>query len=443
MQFAGNAALIGDGMVVAADPARRRFFVDVTPLRDFDQFRLLFLGHGITHLGRQLTVVAAPIQVYNLTESTLAVGLLGLVQFPALLVGSVAGGALADAVDRRRLLIIAQLISAVITAGLTLNAMLAAPSVIAVFALTAAGALLFGVDQPTRAASVPRLVPAERLSSAIALTVLLTQVGIAAGPAIGGIVIAKFDVAIAFGFDALTFIVAAAVLWAMKPLPPADDGAKADWKSFKEGLGFIRSRGEVQGFYIIDIGAMVLGMPRALFPELGLTVLGNSQAVVGLLFAAPGIGALLAAATSGWVARVRRAGVAAIVVVVIWGLCIAGFGFSTNLTLALVLLAVGGGADALSSVFRTTILQMSTPDRLRGRLSAVQIAVVAGGPRLGDLEAGVVAALTNARVAAWSGGLGAAVSALLVGAFLPRFRNWTPPPAEDADPEAVAPAESK
>lgn len=409
--------------------------MDGTPLRDFREFRLLFIGHGITTLGRQLTVVAAPIQVYNLTESTLAVGLLGLVQFPALLFGSVFGGALADAVDRRRLLIIAQLISAIVTAGLTFNALVSEPSVVALFALTAAGALLFGIDQPTRAATVPRLVPAARLSSAIALSVLLTQVGAAAGPAVGGVVIAKFGVAIAFGFDTFTFVVAAAVIWAMKPLPPADDSARADWKSFKEGLRFIRSKGEVQGVYLIDIGAMVLGMPRALFPELGLTVLGSSQAVVGLLFAAPGVGALLAAATSGWVARIRRAGVAAIVVVVIWGISIAGFGFSTNLVLALVLLAIGGGADALSSVFRTTILQLSTPDRLRGRLSAVQIAVVAGGPRLGDLEAGVVAALANARVAAWTGGLGAAVSAVLVGVFLPRFRHWTPPPADDEEPE--------
>ena len=419
------------------EPAPRRLLVDASPLREFTEFRLLFLGHGITMLGRQLTVVGAPIQVYNLTESTLAVGLLGLVQFPALLVGSVAGGALADAVDRRRLLLIAQFVSAVTTAGLTFNALLSRPSVMAVFALTAANAALFGIDQPTRAATVPRLVPAGRLSSAIALSVLLTQVGAAAGPAVGGLVIAQYGVAFAFGFDTITFIVAAGVLWMMKPLPPADDSVRADWRSVKEGLRFIRSRGEVQGVYMIDIGAMVLGMPRALFPELGLTVLGNSQAVVGLLFAAPGVGALVAALTSGWVGRIRRAGIAAVIVVVIWGVSIAGFGFSTNLALALVLLAIGGGADALSSVFRTTILQLSTPDRLRGRLSAVQIAVVAGGPRLGDLEAGVVAALTNARVAAWTGGLGAAASALLVGALIPRFRNWTPPPADDEEPDAV------
>jgi MFS family permease len=227
----------------------------------------------------------------------------------------------------------------------------------------------------------------------------------------------------------------------MKPLPPTDGGTRADFRSVVEGLRFIRRRPELQGTYLIDIGAMVFGMPRALFPELGLTVLGGSQAVVGLLFAAPGVGAMLAALTSGWVPKIRRAGVATIIMVVVWGLAITLFGFSTSLPLALVLLAIGGGADALSAVFRTTILQLTTPDRLRGRLSAVQIAVVAGGPRLGDFEAGVVAAVTNVRVAAWSGGLGAALSAVLVGALIPQFRQWTPP-VDDGDEMAPAASEA-
>ena len=414
----------------------RRLFVDIAPLREFREYRLLFIGHGVTMMGRQLTIVGAPIQVYSLTRSTLAVGLLGLVQFPALIVGSIVGGALADSMDRRRLLLIAQVILAMLTAGLAVNAMLARPSVVAIYALTAAVALLSGVDQPTRSATVPRLVTAPRLSSAIALQILLSQLANAAGPAVAGLVIAQVGVAAAFAADTFSFVVAGGVMLMMRPLPPMGGGTRADLRSVREGLSFIRKRQELQGTFVIDIGAMVLGMPRALFPELGLTVFGRSQSVVGLLYAAPGVGAMLAALTSGWVMRIRRAGVATIVVVLVWGVSITAFGFAGSLPVALVLLAIGGGADALSAVFRTTILQLTTPDRLRGRLSAVQIAVVAGGPRLGDLEAGVVASLTSARVAAWSGGLGAAASAVLVGLFMPRFRQWVPPPVEEPEPDA-------
>lgn len=406
-------------------------FADVTPLREFREYRLLFVGLGVTLFGRQLTVVGAPIQVYAITGSTLAVGLLGLVQFPALLVGSFVGGTLADAVDRRRLLLAAQVLLAATTAGLAVNAAVPRPSLAAVYALTAANALLSGVDSPTRHATVPRLVPAARLPSALALNVLLSQTANAVGPAIAGLVIAKTTLTIAFWLDTASFVAAFAVLYFMRPLPPGADAVRPDLRSLREGWSFIRRRRELQGTLLIDIGAMVFGMPRALFPELGMSVFGNSQAVVGLLYAAPGAGAMLAALTSGWVTNVRRVGRATVVVVVVWGVSIAGFGFSGSLPLALVFLAVGGGADALSAVFRSTILQLTTPDRLRGRLSAVQIAVVAGGPRLGDLEAGVVAAATSARVAAWSGGLGAAASALLVAWRFVEFRNWITPAAEE------------
>lgn len=415
-----------------------RFFVDLTPLRQFREFRLLFIGQVVTMLGRQLTVVAAPIQVFGLTRSTLAVGVLGLAQFPALLVGSFLGGALADAVDRRRLLLVAQLLLATTTAGLAVNAALPAPSLAGVYALTAANALFSGIDTPTRQATVPRLVPARRLSSALALNVLVTQTANAVGPAIAGVLVAGAGVTAAFWLDTASFAVASCVLVVMRPLPALDGGTRPDLRSVREGLSFIRRRSELQGTFLIDIGAMVLGMPRALFPELGLTVFGSSGSVVGLLYAAPGAGAMLAALTSGWVPRIRHAGRATIAVVVVWGVSITAFGLSDSLPLALVLLAIGGGADALSAVFRSTILQLTTPDRLRGRLSAVQISVVAGGPRLGDLEAGVVAAATSARTAAWSGGLGAAASALLVAWFFPRFRNWTPPPAEEDVPAAGA-----
>jgi len=374
--------------------------------------------------------VAAPIQVFALTGSTLMVGLLGLAQFPALFVGSFVGGALADSRDRRKVFLWAQVFLALTTAGLAINAMLDVPSLLSIFVLTAINAFLAGIDNPARTASVPRVVSSDVLPAALALNVLLFQTAAAVGPAVAGIVILQWGVAAAFWLDTVTFAAAVIVVLYMAPLPPPPGARRAGLKSVFEGLRFLRSKQELKGVLLIDINAMVLGMPRALFPELGLEVFGGTPATVGYLFAAPGVGAMLAALTSGWVSRIRRLGKATTIAVVVWGIGIAGFGLSPWLWLALVLLAVAGAGDAISAVFRSTILQLTTPDRLRGRLSAVQIAVVAGGPRLGDAEAGAVSAGFGPRVAAWSGGVASAVGALVIARMLPRFMQWERPGGE-------------
>ncbi len=414
----------------------RRLFVDITPLRGSKQFRLLFSGQIISLLGRQLTIVAAPIQVFDLTGSTLAVGLLGLAQFPALFFGSILGGTFSDARDRRSILLVTQVFLAATTAGLALNAMLDAPSALAVYALTAANAFFAGIDSPARSASVPRLVAGGLLPAAYALQVLMFQTAGAAGPAVAGIVISQVSLAAAFWVDTATFGVAFLTLLLMDPLPPPADGARPGIRSIVEGVRFVRSRQELQGVFLIDINAMVFGMPRALFPEIGLSVLGGNEATVGFLYAAPGVGAMLAAFMSGWVGRIRYAGRATTIAVVIWGLGVMAFGFTSSVWLALGFLALAGAGDAISAVFRQTILQLTTPDRLRGRLSAVQIAVVAGGPRIGDAEAGLVAAGFGPRVAAWSGGLASALGAIVIARLLPGFREWVPPTrGDDADGE--------
>lgn len=374
--------------------------------------------------------MAAPIQVFALTGSTLMVGLLGLAQFPALFVGSFVGGALADSRDRRKVFLWAQVFLALTTAGLAINAMLDVPSLLSIFVLTAINAFLAGIDNPARTASVPRVVSSDVLPAALALNVLLFQTAAAVGPAVAGIVILQWGVAAAFWLDTVTFAAAVIVVLYMAPLPPPPGAQRAGLKSVFEGLRFLRSKQELKGVLLIDINAMVLGMPRALFPELGLEVFGGTEATVGYLFAAPGVGAMLAALTSGWVSRIRRLGKATTIAVVVWGIGIAGFGLSPWLWLALVLLAVAGAGDAISAVFRSTILQLTTPDRLRGRLSAVQIAVVAGGPRLGDAEAGAVSAGFGPRVAAWSGGVASAVGALVIARMLPRFMQWERPGGE-------------
>ncbi len=407
-------------------------FVDITPLRRSRDFRWLFGGHAVSRIGSQLTMVAAPIQVFDLTGSTLAVGLLGLVQFPALFVGSIVGGLLADSRDRRSILLVAQLVFALTSAGLALNAAVARPSTLVVFVLTAILAFMAGIDSPARSAAIPRLVEASILPHAFALNVLVFQTAGAVGPAIAGILISRVSLAAAYWVDVATFGVALVAVMILSPIPPGDE-VRPGLRSIAEGIRFIRSKQEVQGVFLIDINAMIFGMPRALFPEMGLEVFGGDESTVGYLFAAPGFGAMLASLTSGWVGRIARPGRATIGAVFLWGIGIMGFGLTANIWLALALLAVAGAGDAISAVFRQTILQLSTPDRLRGRLSAVQIAVVAGGPRLGDAEAGLVAAGFGPRVAAWTGGLAAALGALVVGRYLPRFREWDHSEAEAQD----------
>lgn len=403
----------------------RSLFVDITPLRESRQYRLLYSGQVVSLIGRQFTVVAAPIQVFALTGSTLAVGLLGLAQFPALLFGAFFGGMLSDAWDRRRLLLGAQLLMAVTTAGLALNAAAPEPSIVAVFVLTSANAFLSAIDSPARSASVPRLVAIDRLPAAYALQVLMFQTAAAVGPAIAGIVVATVGLTAAFWVDTATYVIAFVTIAFMRPLPPEGGGTRPGWDSFVEGFRFIKNAPALLGVFLIDINAMVFGMPRALFPEFGLNVFGGTEATVGLLYAAPGVGAMLAAFTSGWVGKIRRAGIATTIAVVVWGAGVAAFGLSRTVTAAFVFLAIAGAGDAISAVFRSTILQLTTPDRLRGRVSAVQIAVVAGGPRLGDAEAGLVGQAFGPRAAAWSGGVLSAVGALLVAWLIPSFRNWT------------------
>lgn len=401
------------------------FLVDITPLRESRDFRFLFLGQSISRLGRQLTIVAAPVQVFNLTGSTLAVGMLGLAQFPALFFGSIVGGLLSDSRDRRRVLIAAQLMYAATTIGLAVNATVTRPSVAAVFVLTAANAFVAGIDSPAMSASIPRLVEDRLLPAAYALRILLFQTGGAVGPAIAGVLISQVSLAAAYWVDTATFGISLVAVLFMSPIPPPRDGAAPGLKSIAEGLRFVRKKQEVQGVFLIDINAMIFGLPRALFPEMGIEVFDGDEATVGYLYAAPGAGAMFAGLMSGWVGRIPKPGRATTIAVVVWGLGIAGFGLTSSLWLALALLAVAGAGDAISAVFRQTILQLSTPDRLRGRLSAVQIAVVAGGPRIGDAEAGLVAAAFGPRVAAWSGGLVSALGAVAIAGLLPRFREWT------------------
>lgn len=423
--------------------AARRLLLDLTPLRRSRDFRLLAGGQLISILGTQLTAVAVPYEVYRLTHSSLQVGLVSLAQLAPLIIGSLIGGSVVDAVDRRRLLLVVEALMAACSAGLAVNADLGS-ALWPLYLFPALSAGLSGFDGPARGAIVPNLVRREEFTSANAMFQAMFQIGSVVGPALAGLLLAGAGVKVVFWLDVASFGASLLAAAAIGPQRPVGGGQRAGLRSIGDGFRFLRGRQPIQGAYLIDINAMVFGMPRALFPALGTTVFAGGAATVGLLYAAPGAGALLGAVTTGWAVRVSRQGRAVIVAVVTWGVAIAGFGLVHWLPAALALLAIAGWADVISAVFRNTIIQLLVPDRLRGRLSALQIAVVTGGPRLGDLESGAVATALGAEVSVVSGGVACIVGAVILARALPGFRRQAvdpggPAPIEGPDAPGAAP----
>jgi hypothetical protein len=411
-----------------------RLLADVGPLRRSREFRLLFGGQFVSFLGSQLTVVAVAFQVFVLTGSSFQVGLVSLVQFPALLAGSAVGGAVADSMDRRRLLVVMQLALAGASAGLGVNATLDEPQVWPLYLLTAVAAALSGFERTAHNAAIPNVVDRSSLAAAFALWQLQAQVGLTAGPAVAGLLLGGVGLATVYFIDAASFLLASAIAAAMRPLPPEGGGTRASAASIVEGFRYLRGRRLLSAVFVIDLNAMVFGMPRALFPALGTGLYGGGPATVGLLYAAVGAGALAGSVFAGWVPAVRRQGLAVLMAVAVWGGAIAAFGVLPWLGPALVLLALAGAADVVSAVFRTTILQSTVPDALRGRMSAAHIAVVTGGPRLGDAESGAVAAVAGPRVSVVSGGLACLLGVLAVARLWPELARYR---AVEDEPAAV------
>ena len=394
-----------------AQPARRgdrlrRLIVDVEPLRRDRDFRYLWMGQVVSGLGRQVTSIVLPYQLYVLTGTPLAIGALALVQVVPIMAFSLGGGVVADAVDRRRLLLLTQTGLAISSAALAGLATMAAPPVLAIYAVAFVAAGLGAMDQPARSSAVPRLVPRERLPAALALGQLNFQAAGVVGPAIGGLVIASLGIAAGYAFDAITFGAAIGALLLIAPIPPAHGAVRPSLGAIAEGLRFARRRRAILGTFAVDLNAMVFGMPTALFPVLALDVFRVGPAGLGLLAAAPAAGALVGAVLTGWVGRVRRTGRAVLWASAGWGLAITAFGLCTfSFPLALVFLAAAGAADVVTAVLRSAIVQLLTPDELRGRVTSIHILVVTGGPRLGDVEASAVASLAGAQLSVVSGGL--------------------------------------
>ncbi|MFN8163174.1 MAG: MFS transporter [Solirubrobacterales bacterium] len=422
-----------------------RIAVDLRPLRESRDFRLLTAGSLITGLGTQATLVALPYQVFVTTDSVFLTGLLGAAELVPLAAGSLYGGALADRFDRRTLLLACQLALVAVAAALALAAAAGSPPVWLIFILAAAIAGASAVERVVRAAIVPNTVRPEHLRGALSLTYGLYQLTQVAGPGVGGLLIAGFGVAVPYGLDSVSCLGMAAAAAAMSAQPPHQATEHEPvLRSIRSGLSFVRRVKAVTAGFVIDLSAMTFGMPRALFPVLSLTVFHAGAAGTGLLFASVAAGSTVAALTTGWLLTARYLGRIVLVAVAAWGACIAIAGTLGSLWPAAALFALAGAADSISAVCRSTIAQTLTPDRMRGRMTSVFSLVVAGGPRLGDIESGSVAALTSPIFSVVSGGLACLASVGLIAALFPQLAAYDGDlvgagevGAPDPEPEAV------
>jgi MFS family permease len=412
-----------------------RFLLDVDPLRGSRDFRLLFAGQMVSMLGSQLTVVAIPFQIYALTRSSLQVGAVSLSQLLPLVSGALVGGSLGDAFDRRRILAVSLSLLSLTSTALAVNATLARPSVLAIYLISAAAAGLGGVVSTTCQAAVPALVERRHLVAAYASMQVVDQIGMVAGPALSGLLIGAIHLPWVYALDAISFILMAVATTAMAATRRAPGYDRSQRGSVLEGLRYLRGRQALQGAYLIDLSATVFGLPRALFPALAATVFHGGAGTLGYLYAAPGGGALLGALTTGWLARVRRQAGAVIIAVCAWGTAVVLFGLVHGLWAALALLAIAGWMDVISAVLRTTILQTSVSEAFRARISSVQIAVVEGGPRLGDIESGAIATAVSTQFAVISGGLACIGGAVLLAGLLPGFRRYRANPQPERPPD--------
>ena len=395
--------------------------IDTSPLRVSRDFRLLFIGQLVSAFGSMMTYAVFPWQVYQLTKSNALVGLIGVVEFIPMLTLAFVGGALADAVDRRKLIIVTEIGKAFLISLLLINALLPHPQVWFLFVVTFFYAAVAALQQPAREALLQNIVPPDLMSSASALGMLRYNFSAIAGPAFGGIIAATLGAGFAYGIDVATFLVSLVTMILMKATPAPEKSEGVNFSSIKVGMRYAWDRKDLLGTYLIDLNAMFFGMPMALFPAMAENFGGSS---VGLLYAMPAVGALLVSLTSGWIAQINKHGLAIAIAATIWGLAIIGFGLSSSLGLALIFLALAGAADGISGIFRMTMWNQSIPNHLRGRLAGIELISYTTGPMLGNAEAGFVASLYSVRTSVVSGGILCVIGSVIVGALLPAFIKY-------------------
>ena len=409
---------------------RKRFgnvVIDTQPLRQ-PAFRRLWIGTAVTAIGSQLTTVAVPKQVFDLTGSSGYVGLTGAVALVPLLVFGLWGGAIADTVDRRKLLVFGNAGIAVVSALLWLQAWLNVGSVWLVLALLAFNQAFFAINMPTRSAVVARLVAPELLPAATALSGTMNQFGTVFGPMAAGALMPVLGLPTLYLIDTIALLLTLYTVWRLPAMPPLSGQVRrAGLRDVIDGFRYMGTQKVLLASFVVDIIAMVAGMPRALFPEMAERTFGDPHGgglALGWLYAAIPIGSVLIGLLSGWLGRVRRQGVAVVVSICVWGAAIAGFGLAGSLWLAVVFLVLGGAADMVSAIYRQSILQAAATDEMRGRMQGAFTVVVAGGPRIADLTHGWTAAAVGTAAAASGGGVLVIVLMVLAVALLPAFWRY-------------------
>jgi MFS family permease len=391
--------------------------MDVTPLRSSRDFRLLFSGGSVSFVGSMVTYVAMPFQVAQLTGSYLAVGLISLVEIGPMVVFGLYGGALADAVDRRRLVLVTETLIALVTGVLLLNSLLPDPALWVVYAVAFSYAVLDSLQRPSLDALVPRIVEPNQLAAAGALNTLRMNIGTIAGPALGGVLISLGGVSLAYAVDFITYAASFIALLAMRAVPPPSGAEPPSLRRILEGARYAWRRKDLLGTYAVDLLAMVFAFPYALFPFVAQDM--DAPWALGLLYSAPYVGSLVATLTSGWTSHVHHHGRAIVWAAAGWGAAIAAFGLAPSLWWGLLFLTLAGAFDMVSGLFRGLMWNLTIPDELRGRMAGIELLSYSLGPQLGALRASVVADLTSLRASLWSGGFLAALGVSLLPFVLP------------------------
>ena len=395
--------------------------LDISPLLRNRDYRLLYTGQLVSAFGSMITYVAVPDQIWELTHSSFAVGMLGAVQLVPLLFFALWGGAYADSMDRRKLLVISEVFLALGSVVLAINALLPRPSVFLVFGVSAAMSALNGFHRPALDALTPRLVSRDDLRAVSALSSLRYSLSAIAGPALGGFLIGRLGISSTYWIDFVTFLVSIISLAAIRRMPPPE-GQKAGLTSILEGLRYAGSRPELIGTYVVDMVAMTFAMPMALFPSMAENWGGAKS--LGWLYSAMAMGFLASTVISGWTRKVERHGVAVIAGATVWGVAIVALGFADGFFPALLCLALAGAGDNVSAIFRGTIWNETIPGDLRGRLAGVEMISYLSGPLIGNVRAGWVASMSSNRVSIVSGGLVCVMGILLCIPMLPAFWRY-------------------
>ncbi|MER0445290.1 MFS transporter [Streptomyces sp. Edi4] len=408
----------------------RSVLPDLAPWRASADFRLLWVQGLVTNFGSFMAMVALPLQIKELTGSPFAVGAMGAMELVPLVVFGLYGGALADAVDRRKVILATEAGLGVLALVLLVNALLPSPTLWPLYGVAAGVSALAGLQRPALDSLMARIVPHDQLAAAAALNALRWQLGAIAGPSLAGIVVAYAGTATAYTTTVATFTLSVVMCARLTPAPPAHGARKPSLRGIAEGARYAWSRPVLLGTYAIDMAAMFFAFPNAIFPFLADSL--DATWALGLMYAAGSAGSVLLSVTSGWTSRVRRHGLFVVVGAVVWGTAMAGAGLFGDVWLVLGCLAVAGAGDMLSGLGRSTIWNQTIPDELRGRLAGIEVLSYSVGPQLGQVRAGAMAGWTGTRAAVWSGGVACVAAVGLLALALPRLVTYDAATDEDA-----------